>query len=746
MTNHSEVTTNSHKSSVAESSMIPLPAIYQPQSLTSSLEEQKDDWSPSQILGFLKRRALVITGVAALVMAGVAAKTFTEKSIYQSDFLILVEPLKDEDKWKNITSPLGNDNLPKSGLDYESQILVLRSRELLNKAVANLKPRYPDISFNSLVSSLNINRYRKTKALNVSYSSPDAKKVKVVLDAIAQSYLKYSLEERQTELRQGLQFVEEKLPPLRNRVDRLEDQIKTFRQKYNFYNPESELGLITGQLSSSIEKRQSIDTELATLRANLASLQASPGQLAALNEATLYQNLLGQVRQLEAEIAQESARFRNANPRMQTFLDRRQRLLPLLQQEAERILGVQLAGVVTQIQLLEVRSQELAKIEQQLQLRSQQLPVLEKRFIGLQRNLKFATESLNRFLATRETLQIAIAQTELPWKLIREASQPLLPVSPNITRNLLMGLVASAILGVGAGVVFERMDDTYHSVDELKERVKFPLLGTIPVEKELSKIEQENKRKKDKSKKKRSSKEVQDVLTKDNSMLPEMELASTAIAQPKTNIESSQFWEAFQVLLNNIRLLGSDSPIRSIVISSSMPGEGKSTVSYYLSQIAASVGLKVLLVDTDMRNPSIHKMADLTNLWGLSSLISGDFPVEQAIQKMPNSECSVITAGMRPPDTIKLLSSEKMKRMMMQFQVDYDLVIYDAPPLTGLADASIVASHTDGVIAVGRIDKTNKTAFSKALDELKFSPINVLGIVANSDKHKHKGYDKYYYY
>ncbi|MEO1185557.1 MAG: hypothetical protein AAFX46_13105, partial [Cyanobacteria bacterium J06636_27] len=68
------------------------------------------------------------------------------------------------------------------------------------------------------------------------------------------------------------------------------------------------------------------------------------------------------------------------------------------------------------------------------------------------------------------------------------------------------------------------------------------------------------------------------------------------------------------------------------------------------------------------------------------------------------------------------------------------------PPLTGLADASIVASHTDGIIAVARIDKTNKTTFSKALDELKISPINVLGIVANSDKHKHKGYDKYYYY
>ncbi|MEO1765111.1 MAG: CpsD/CapB family tyrosine-protein kinase, partial [Cyanobacteria bacterium J06629_18] len=158
------------------------------------------------------------------------------------------------------------------------------------------------------------------------------------------------------------------------------------------------------------------------------------------------------------------------------------------------------------------------------------------------------------------------------------------------------------------------------------------------------------------------------------------------------------------------------------------------------------VGLKVLLVDTDMRNPSIHKMADLTNLWGLSSLISGDFSVEQAIQKIPNSQCSVITAGMRPPDTIKLLSSEKMKRIMMQLQVEYDLVIYDAPPLSGLADASIVATHTDGVVAVARIDKTNKTTFSKALDGLKISPINVLGIVANSDKHKYKGYDKYYYY
>lgn len=720
--------------------MIPLPPFAQIREQHFPGEQKNDDWDPSQIFGFLKRRGLVIAAVASVVMAGVASYTFNQTPKYQSSFLLLVEPLTEDDEWKKITSEIGN-NLPKGGLDYDSQIIVLRSPERLNSVVKKLKVKYPNISYYSLLNNLTISRLGLTKILNISYSHGDPERVKVVLDEISQSYLKYSLQERQTKLRQGVQFVEKQLPPLKNRVDRLQKQVQIFRQKYNFFNPEAETQQASQQISELIRQRQQIDAELAILRANLASVQQNPGQLAALNEATLYQNLLTQVRELDAQIAIESGRFQDANPVIQSMKDKRQRLLPLLQNEAERIIGVQLAAIVTKIQLLEVRSQELAKVEQQLQQRVQQIPLLERRYIELQRNLKFAADSLDRFLTSRETLQIEIAQTELPWQVIQPASKPVLPYSPNIPRNLLTGLVASAFLGVGAGFLLEKMDNTYHSSDQLKDKLKLPLLGTIPVENQLEKTKEQPR------KKKRLKKRVQEELSGDDRMLSDFKLSNAKPIETTNNVESSKFWEAFRMLFNNIKMLSSDKQINSIVISSALPGDGKSTISFYLAQTAASIGLKVLLVDTDMRRANTHKLANLNNLWGLSSLISGDLSMEQAIRELPTmSQVSVITAGHRPPDPIKLLSSDKMKGLMEEFQANYDLVIYDAPPLVGLADASIVAPNADGIILVTRINKTDKSTLTKALDDLKMSQINVLGIVANGDKSKYSAYYKYYYY
>ena len=209
--------------------------------------------------------------------------------------------------------------------------------------------------------------------------------------------------------------------------------------------------------------------------------------------------------------------------------------------------------------------------------------------------------------------------------------------------------------------------------------------------------------------------------------------------------ESSKFLEALRVLHTNIQLLSSDEPIRSIVISSATPAEGKSTIAFHLAQTAAAMGQRVLLVDADLRRPRIHSLSNLNNLWGLSSIISGSMPVETAIRQMPSmSELSVITAGPIPPDPTKLLSSQKMKQLITDFHSSFDLVIYDAPPLVGLADASLLASHTDGIVLVARMHKTDRSMLAQALDSLKMTRSNILGMVLNWHKSNGLGYYNYY--
>ncbi len=196
--------------------------------------------------------------------------------------------------------------------------------------------------------------------------------------------------------------------------------------------------------------------------------------------------------------------------------------------------------------------------------------------------------------------------------------------------------------------------------------------------------------------------------------------------------------------------MGSDSVSKSLVISSSVPGEGKSTVSLNLAKAASEMGHRVLLIDADMRLPQVHQRLNLLNTVGLSNLLSNDgLDLEELVQKPSEAELetlSVLTAGENPPDPVRLLSSQRMEQLREQLDRDdrYDLIIYDTPPVL-FADAKILGVSTRGIILVATMDKTNRYELKEAIEELKMSRVPILGLVANKVKLKSKGsyYNKY---
>lgn len=706
----------------------------QPQFLPR-LEGQEDDWNLRQVLGIAKRRSLVIAGVMIAVMATVAGVTLNQKPLYEAKFRILAEPVNSDDsKLPKFTNSV-EGNFNKSSLDYESQIQVLKSPELMASIVKRLQVSYPDINYNSLIDSLSITRLGETKIIEVRYLNNDPVKIKVVLDELSQAYLKYSLENRQTNLRQGILFVEKQLPSLQRRVDHMQQQLQVFRQHYNFTDPETLSHQIAEEVNTLVEQRLEINQQLAKAHSIFTSLQGRQGSQAAFKDAGMYQQLVGQLRQLEIQTAYESTRFQEDSLPMQSLLEKRQKLLLLVRNEAQRSWTIKLTEVANEIQTLESQSQVLAQSENILRQKVEQLPVLARQYTEIQRSLQVATESLNRFLTTRETLQIEGAQTQIPWQLIQTPFQPEASVYPNISRSLILGFVASIFLGISSALLVEKLDNTYHTVDTLKEKLKLPLLATIPFERQVSNIQNSTV----------ADAERTPTANQGSSDSAEMVNRVSTLVKDDSQYESSKFLEALRVLHTNIQLLSSDQPIRSIVISSASPAEGKSTIAFHLAQTAAAMGQRVLLVDADLRRPRIHSLSNLNNLWGLSSIISGNMPVETAIRQMPSmSELSVLTAGPIPPDPTKLLSSQKMKQLITDFHSSFDLVIYDAPPLVGLADASLLASHTDGIVLVARMHKTDRSILAQALDSLKMTRSNILGMVLNW--HKSNGLSYYNYY
>ncbi|MCF2148968.1 polysaccharide biosynthesis tyrosine autokinase [Desmonostoc muscorum LEGE 12446] len=698
-----------------------VPPFLQPQPLPWS-EEQGNDSSFPQFLSVVRRRALLIAGISITLGTVVFVSLILNRQlpVYEGNFRLLVEPVNDESKVVDIVK---DPNVNKSGLDYESQIEVLKSPELMGEIVKRLQTTYRDISYSSLIKDLTISRFVETKIIEVRYRSHDPNEVKIVLDQIAEDYLNYSRERRQTKLRQGIQFVEKQLPSIQNRVDQLQKELQTFRQKYDFVEPEVQSEQVVSQITNLSKERQEVDGQLAEARANLSLLQEKDGRLAALKDAPLYQQLLAQVQELNVQIATESTRLQDDNPTIQTLKEKRLRLVPLVNNEAQRFVGTKIAELTTKLQTLEVQSRELAKVERRIELQRKQWPILAREYTELQRKLQVATESLNRFLSTRENLQIEISQTELGWQLLQAPSKPKFPISDSsIKRYLIPGLVGSIALGIGIALLLEKLDKTYHSAQALKEKIKLPLLGNIPFEKQVESTQSHTQERKFPTVK---------ILSPIFKGIP-----SLGILEKKNYSNySAEFLEALRVLYTNVQLLSWDRRITSIVISSAMHGDGKSTIAFHLAQVATDMGQRVLLVDADLRQPNIHTLSNLNNLRGLSNLISTNLPTSEAIRQLPSmNELSIITAGPIPPDPTKLLSSEKMKQLMADFNNNFDLVIYDAPPLLGLADASLLAPYTDGILLVVRIDKTDSSMISRTLEHLKIYRMNALGMVSNGQR------------
>ena len=233
---------------------------------------------------------------------------------------------------------------------YDTQIEVLQSPRVLNPNVETLNSKYPEIEYKKLIkpkkSPLKIKQVDKTKILEVSYVDADPQKIQFVLDNLSEAYLRYSLEERRVEVKQGLDFVESQLPEVRTRVDDLQGRVQTFRQQYNLINPEKQAEMLATQQVDFEQKYFATQAELKETKVLYALLQKQLGlqpqqALAAsyLSESPRYQNLLNELQQVEVELAQESARFLPSNPAVQNLSDKKDRLLELLQQEAGGVLG-----------------------------------------------------------------------------------------------------------------------------------------------------------------------------------------------------------------------------------------------------------------------------------------------------------------------------------------------------------------------------------------------------------------------
>ncbi|MCC5639889.1 polysaccharide biosynthesis tyrosine autokinase [Nostoc sp. CHAB 5844] len=699
--------------------------LYLSQAKSAQFNNDDDELHIGQIFATLRRRLLLISGITALVATAAVLKAETDPPIYLSSFEILTKQVTGEtkviasvpqtitDEEATVTSSSGKGTSP-----VDTTIQVLRSPRILDPIVDQLKTKYPYITYNSLANGLIITSLLPN-ILTVQYTDPDSKLVSDVSKLLSEAYLAYSLQERQLDVDQAIEFVNKQRKPIEARVKYWQNQLRNLQVENNLIDPAQRSQELANQLAGLRQQRIENRLQLEQLVARYQDLQRelarSSGERAGnslLSENVRYQRILDQIQAVDIEIAQRSAVYSEENPAMVTLRERKAYLLPLLAGEEMRLQK----ELQSQIRTVSERDQFLYDKIKNLNNDVRYLATLSRNYTNIQQQLEIANGGLTQFTAKQQALEIEKAQKQQPWRLLdpklATVNQPS-AISNSAKLNLAIGGVLGLLLGVGAALIVDKLSNIFYTVKELKNNTKLPLLGIVPLRKELEAAPQSN------------------------------------LSRGLQQTHRASFFEIFRSLYTNIMLLGSDDPIRSLVISSAGQGDGKSTVAVQLAQAAAAMGQRVLLVDSNLRCPSLHQRLGILNVQGLTDVIAQDLDWENVIERSPIEEnLFVMTAGPTPPDSVRLLASKKMQDLMNELQSSFDLVIYDTPPLLGFADAYLLASNTNGIVLVAGLGHLKRTALQQVLEEIQISGTPLLGMIANKSKDatpvSHNYYQQYY--
>jgi polysaccharide biosynthesis transport protein len=641
----------------------------------------------------------------------------TEVRVLQSDLLAL-----------DVIKQLGMDKLPEFGGSGSGNGNV--ADNTLEETNDALQPDSQKASalLDHFENNLNVSVVQGTRVIEIHYRSPDPNLASQVVNTLMSSYVEQNFKTKFETTMQISDWLQRQLVDLQIKVETSEEKLVKFQKDHDILGIDEKQNIITSKLddlNKGLTQAEGERIQKESLYKLVQSVDADKDPTAALQimgslvppgASPLLERLKGQHADLAVQIAQLSSQFGPSYPKVVQLNSQLKETDAQIQSEVKKVLDRVHGDYETALQNENMLRDALDKQKEE----ANKLNESGIEYSMLKRDVETNRSLYEDLLEKLKEAGVSAGLHSNYFRVVDTARPPQAPASPNVPRNLAFALVLGLASGVGLAFIIEGLDNTVRTPEQAQLISGLPSLGMIPLG-SLNAPEPGLRARLAVA----SSREVVELVTQ---------------ARPQ-----SQMAESYRALRTSLLLSSLGAPPKIILITSALPQEGKTTTSINTAIVLAQKGSRVLLIDADLRRPSIHKALLSGPRTGLSNVLTGSATLEQAItQWSPVPTLSVLAAGTPPPNPAELLASANMQHVLDQLSTEYDHIVVDTPPTLSVTDAVLLSPCADTVILVIRSGQTTKQALRRARDILMRVNARVSGVLLNAADLKSADY--YYYY
>jgi capsular exopolysaccharide synthesis family protein len=586
-----------------------------------------------------------------------------------------------------------------------------------------------------LASNLSAAAVEDTRMLAISMEHTDAALAATIANTVAEVFIEYSFRNKTKKFNDTSGWLNARTRELQAKVQQAESELASYTGANNIFSTDGKENLTIEKLSGLHAQYMKAQTD-RILKQSLYE-EVRQGRVAQLPEAfadpktASLQTKLGE---FQTQAAQYVGRFGPDNPRV---VDLKKQIAAIEKQmnESRSTLEEKLKADYERAARDEQALNQALETAKNEAVHQNQAAI---RFGILKQEVETAKSLYTDFLNKTNQASLQVVDQARNMNVADPAVTPRIPVGPNRFRVILIGLLLSLALGVVLALVIEFLDNTVKTTDDVERLLNLPTLAVIPsVGSRKSRLLLVSKKGDE------LALTVKGAFKKDGLAKP---APQTEINEMLAGKSQSVLAEAYRGLRTSVLLSAAGSPPKTILFTSSQPGEGKSTTTVNTGVSLAMLGAKVLIIDADLRRPTIHKALNMDSSPGLSTFLSQkDADLGGLIQVTETPNLSALVCGPLPPNPAELISSERMKDLLRLASEDFDHILIDSPPLISVTDPVILATLTQGVVLVVHGGRSKRAIVKRARQELAHVGAKIFGVVLNNVDLEKEGYDDYYY-